>query len=99
MSLGLNLIQRCQTLEGAASLCGSLLDPVSAGVCFVVSGLSRLSPSFFPSRSTTLHHSLQEESGVSVSAQQNCDMAVCGVWVEGSVWRQVDGLFALVSPP
>lgn len=42
-------------LEGAASHCGSAL------------GLSRLSP-FFPSRPSTLHHSLQEEPGVSVSA-------------------------------
>lgn len=39
----------------------------TAGVCFVVLGLSRLSP-FFPSRPSTLHHSLQEEPGVSVSA-------------------------------
>lgn len=41
---------------------------LTAGTCEVVSGLSRLSVPFFPSRPSTLHHSLQEESGVSVSA-------------------------------
>lgn len=61
---------------------------LAAGTCFAVSGLSRLSLPLFRSRPSTLHHSLQEESGVSVSAPGPRTavtwlFVVCGWRVEG----------------
>lgn len=88
-------LEKASTWGGDGLPHGSALGPVDAGVCFGVSASAGLP--FSPSRPSALHHSLQEEPGVPVSAPAR-PRGTCCLWCAGGRSACDSGRSPLLSP-